>query len=221
MNATPPPDEPDLPHERQEKAPETRLPEERHFLEELRDLEGIEYEMTPDQEAFYDLYARAHLRYAHTMLGSKRAALAVVRRCYSHLALNWTNVLKEENPEAYAWKLLKQRVETHLRLTGQPSRMVQTHAVQQAVRATLEAGRRQFAVMESPLGLYTAIAGLPERQFDVIVMHYVLDFSSAKVADIMGIKPDTVRAHRRLARERIATKLGLSLNPAADEKEEE
>jgi RNA polymerase sigma-70 factor (ECF subfamily) len=36
----------------------------------------------------------------------------------------------------------------------------------------------------------------------------------------MGIKPDTVRSHRRLARERIATKLGLSPNPAADEDKE-
>ncbi|MFD6532161.1 sigma-70 family RNA polymerase sigma factor [Streptomyces sp. NPDC060184] len=221
MTGKPLSDEPDLPDEPRETPPGAGLPEERHFLEELRDLEGIEYEMTPDQEAFYDLYARAHLRYAHTMLGSKQAALAVVRRCYSHLALNWNNVLLEENPEAYAWKLLKQRVETHLRMTGRPSRAVQTAAFQQAVRATLEAGRRQFAVMESPLGLYAAIAGLPERQFDVIVMHYVLDFSSTKVADVMGIKPDTVRSHRRLARERIATKLGLALSPAADEKEEE
>ncbi|MGF1344516.1 hypothetical protein ACQSMD_31130 [Streptomyces flavovirens] len=79
--------------------------------------------MTPDQEAFHDLYARAHLRYAHTMLGDKDAAKAVVRRCCSHLALNWANVLKEESPEAYAWKLLKQRVETHLRMVGQPSQM--------------------------------------------------------------------------------------------------
>ncbi|MER5312621.1 sigma-70 family RNA polymerase sigma factor [Streptomyces sp. NPDC002773] len=222
MNGTPLPEEPDLPGEAPEAPSGTGLPEERHFLQELHDLKGIEYEMTPDQEAFYDLYGRAHLRYAHTMLGSKQAAIAVVRRCYSHLVLNWRNILKEENPPAaYAWKLLKQRVEMHLRLTGQPPQMVQTAAFQQAVRATLEVKRRQFEVMESALGLYTAIANLPERQYDVVVMHYVLGFSAAKVADIMGIKPDTVRSHRRLARERIASKLGLSLDPPADENEKE
>ncbi|MEV5864842.1 sigma-70 family RNA polymerase sigma factor [Streptomyces sp. NPDC052071] len=155
------------------------------------------------------------------MLGDKDAAKAVVRRCYSHLALNWANVLKQESPEAYAWKLLKQRVETHLRLGGQTSQMVQTAAFQQAARATLEMMRRQFAVMESALGLYTAIAGLPERQYDVIVMHYVLGYSSPKIARIMGIKPDTVRSHRRLARERIAIKLGLSPDSASDENEKE
>ncbi|MFE4594126.1 sigma-70 family RNA polymerase sigma factor [Streptomyces laurentii] len=220
MNTVPRPEEPDR---RSEDAPPAAgLRDERHFLERLHRIEGIEYKMTPDQEAFYDLYARAHLRYAHTMLGSKQAAKAVVRRCYSHLALNWLVVLKEESPEAYAWKLLKQRVETHLRMSGQPSRMVQTAAFEQAARATLEMMKRQFAVMESALGLYTAIAELPERQFDVIVMHYVLGYPSAKVASIMGIKPDTVRSHRRLARERIAIKLGLSLEPAAaDENEKE
>ncbi|MER6103763.1 sigma-70 family RNA polymerase sigma factor [Streptomyces sp. NPDC001832] len=213
MAVTPSPEEPDG------SGAQYDLPRS-SFLEEINNLTGIEYQMTPDQEAFYDLYARAHLRYAHTMLGDKDAAKAVVRRCYSHLALNWANVLKEESPEAYAWKLLKQRVETHLRLVGQTSQMVQTAAFQQAARATLEVIRRQFEVMESALGLYTAIAGLPERQFDVIVMHYVLGYPSIRIARIMGIKPDTVRSHRRLARERIAIKLGLSLESAADDENE-
>lgn len=217
----PPPNEPDGTGDPHDALSGTDLPEERRFLEELHDLEGIEYEMTPDQEAFYDLYARPHLRYAHTMLGSKTAAKAVVRRCYSHLALNWAVVLKQESPEAYAWKLLKQRVETHLRITSQPPQLVETAAFEQAARATLEVIRRQFAVMESALGLYAAIAGLPERQFDVVVMHYVLGYPSTRVATIMGLKPDTVRSHRRLARERIAIKLGLSLDPAADETEKE
>jgi RNA polymerase sigma-70 factor (ECF subfamily) len=35
----------------------------------------------------------------------------------------------------------------------------------------------------------------------------------------MGIKPDTVRGHRRSARERIASKLGLDI-PAGDEEKE-
>ncbi|MEW1699298.1 MULTISPECIES: sigma-70 family RNA polymerase sigma factor [unclassified Streptomyces] len=221
MTDIPTPEEPDGPGDTPDAPSDTGLPQERRFLEELRNLEGIEYEMTPDQEAFYDLYARAHLRYAHTMLGSKQAARAVVRRLYSHLALNWANVLKEESMEAYAWKLLKQRVETHLRLTGQPPQIVQTAAFEQAARATLEAIRKQFAVLESALGLYSAIAALPERQFDVVVMHYVLGYPSAKVATIMGIKPDTVRTHRRQARKRIATKLGLSPDAAADETEKE
>ncbi|CAL9617596.1 hypothetical protein SUDANB58_05759 (plasmid) [Streptomyces sp. enrichment culture] len=214
MSITPSPEESDGTGEAQFTLPSG-------FMNELDALCGVEYKMPTSLEGFYRLYVKAHLRYAHTMLGDKGAAKAVVRQCYSHLALNWAQVLTEESPEAYMWKLLKQRVETHLRMTdGSASRMVQTSAFQCAARATLEAMRRQFEVMESALGLYTAIAALPERQFDVIVLGYVLGYPSDRIANIMGIKPDTVRAHRRLARERIAIKLGLSPNPAADDEKE-
>lgn len=195
--------------------------------EDLNALHGIEYVMPPDLEAFIDLYSRPHLRYAHTMLGDEQAAIAVVRRCYSHLALNWAVVLKQESPEGYAWRLLKQRVELHARITGStqgrnpsarpPGR--RAAIMQRTARATLEAMRQQLKVMESPLGLYTAIAALPERQYDVIVLHYVLGYPTHQVANIMGIKPDTVRGHRRSARERIASKLGLNISAGDEEKE--
>ncbi|MFJ8470287.1 sigma factor-like helix-turn-helix DNA-binding protein [Streptomyces swartbergensis] len=53
----------------------------------------------------------------------------------------------------------------------------------------------------------------------MIVLHYVLGYSTQRVANIMGIKPDTVRGHRRSARERIASKLGLDI-PVGDEEKE-
>ncbi|MGW7081191.1 sigma-70 family RNA polymerase sigma factor [Streptomyces sp. NPDC054871] len=188
---------------------------------DLHSLTGMSYEMPPDLEACYTRNAKPQLRYAHSMLGDKDAAKTIVRRCYRYLALNWRNVQKEGSPEAYAWKLLKQRVEIHLRLAGRPARseVAQSAALQHTARATLEAARHRFTAMESALGLYTAIAGLPERQYDVIVLHYVLGYPSRRIAHIMGIKADTVRYHRRLARQRLAIKLDLSIDPAADEKE--
>ncbi|WP_260334509.1 sigma-70 family RNA polymerase sigma factor [Streptomyces beigongshangae] len=186
--------------------------------EDLNALQGIEYVMPPALEAFIDLYSRPHLRYAHTMLGDKPAAITVVRRCYSHLALNWEVVLRQESPEGYAWRLLKERVELHARITtstqghspcARPGK--RAAIMQRTARATLEAMRQQLKVIESPLGLYTAIAALPERQYDVIVLHYVLGYPTEHVAHIMGIRPDTVRGHRRSARERIASKLGPNI----------
>ncbi|MER6924497.1 sigma-70 family RNA polymerase sigma factor [Streptomyces spiralis] len=78
--------------------------------------------------------------------------------------------------------------------------------------------RAQLPALESPLGLYTAIAALPERQFDVIILQYVLGYPSKQVANIMGINAGTVRTHRRLARKRVATKLGIDLG---DDEEKE
>ncbi|MGD1221985.1 MULTISPECIES: RNA polymerase sigma factor [Streptomyces] len=196
--------------------------------EELNALNGIHFEMPASLDAFYRRYSRPQVRYASTILGSTEAAKAVVRSLYTHLALNWAAVLLQEGgPEAYAWRALKMRVETHARMTYTPtadgrsttaSTNDRTTAVHEAVRATLSAVRTQMASLDSPIGLYTAIAALPERQFDVIILQYALGYPSRHAAEIMGIHEGTVRTHRRLARQRIAAKLDIDLG---DDEEKE
>ncbi|WEO93442.1 sigma-70 family RNA polymerase sigma factor [Streptomyces sp. FXJ1.172] len=191
-------------------------------LNELDGLQGIQYEMPATLDAFYRRYARPQVEYAATVLGDKEAAKAVVRTLYTHLAQNWDAVLFQKGgPEAYAWRALKLRVETHARMAIVPttdgcstsaSANDRTTAVHDAVRATLGMMRSQLAAAESPLGLYTAIAALPIRQFDVVILHYVLGYPSSRVADIMGITAATVRTHRRSARRHIAAKLGIALD---------
>jgi RNA polymerase sigma-70 factor (ECF subfamily) len=39
--------------------------------------------------------------------------------------------------------------------------------------------REQMASIDSGLGLYEAIARLPERQFDAVLLRYVLGYDSA------------------------------------------
>ncbi|MFD6414117.1 sigma factor-like helix-turn-helix DNA-binding protein, partial [Nocardia asteroides] len=99
-----------------------------------------------------------------------------------------------------------------------PAGTARTTAIHDAVRATLEHMRTQLAAMDSPLGLYPAIATLPERQFDIIILQYVLGYPCRQAADIMGITAATARTHRRLACKRIATRLGIDLG---DDEEKE
>ncbi|WP_420823481.1 sigma factor-like helix-turn-helix DNA-binding protein [Streptomyces natalensis] len=66
--------------------------------------------------------------------------------------------------------------------------------------------------MESSVGLYPAIARLPGRQFDVMVLHYVLDCSTAKTAGIMGI---TEARCPRLPRRRPRRGRGKGIPPKA------
>ncbi|WP_435864662.1 sigma factor-like helix-turn-helix DNA-binding protein [Streptomyces phaeochromogenes] len=63
--------------------------------------------------------------------------------------------------------------------------------------------------MESSSGLYEAIAELPNRQFEVIVLRYVLGCPTAKVAWYVGIDERTVGHHLRRAKERLRLRLGL------------
>jgi RNA polymerase sigma factor (sigma-70 family) len=193
-------------------------------LEGLGSLSGIQYKMPPTLDAFYRRYARAQVRYAATILGDKDTAKTLVRHLYNHLAISWAAILTEESDVgAYAWRTLKRLVDDQERkaLAGDARSAAmaardRTAAVHEAVRATLAVMRSQMADLESPIGLFTAIAALPERQFDVIVLHYTLGYSSNQVAEIMGIHPGTVRTHRRLARERIAARLSLDLGDDED-----
>ena len=195
-------------------------------VEDLNALRGIPYEMPSALDAFYRIYAQAQVRYAATILDDKDAAKTVVRHLYRHLAMNWAAVqLEEGGAEAYAWRNLKRLVDEQARapFPGDPVAAARaardrSHAAREAAREMLRAMRSQMADLDSPVGLYAAMSNLTERQFDVIVLHYSLGYDSQQVAHIMGIYPGTVRAHRCLARERIAAELGIDLG---DDEEKE
>jgi RNA polymerase sigma-70 factor (ECF subfamily) len=69
--------------------------------------------------------------------------------------------------------------------------------------------------MEGSRGLYTAIAELPNRQFDVIVLRFILGYSAARIAWLLGLKNErTVDYHIRRAKERLSRQLGLPIDTA-------
>ncbi len=178
-------------------------------IEDLKALRGIPYEMPPALDAFYRIYAQAQVRYAATILDDKDAAKTVVRHLYRYLAMNWAVAQLEEEggAQAYAWRNLKRLVDDQARapfpedpLAAALAARNRSHAAWEAAREMLRTIRSQMADLDSPVGLYTAMGHLTERQFDVIVLHYSLGYDSQQIAHIMGIYPSTVRAHRRLAR---------------------
>ncbi|MFF3949148.1 RNA polymerase sigma factor [Streptomyces sp. NPDC001902] len=165
--------------------------------------------------AFYCLHHKAYLRYAHLQLDSRPAAEQVVEDVFVQLATMWPHVLKQPNVDSYAWAALKEEVARRLEIQGRAPALVETAAFEQIRRRS----RRTFAVLESSLGLYTAIARLPERQYDVIVLRFVLGYPMRQVAELMGITYGTVRSHVRGARRRLARDLGIDW--AAEEMNEE
>ncbi|GAB2609750.1 SigE family RNA polymerase sigma factor [Streptomyces capparidis] len=161
-------------------------------------------------EAFHDAHHRAWLRFAHLQVGDRSAAEHVVEAAAARLAENWTHVLGQEAMQAYAWGVLKEHVAEWLQARGRPSAMVETAAFAAAVSRMLDVSRERFAVLESRIGLYSAISRLPERQYDVIVLRYVLGYSDPKVAWFLGIQENTVRSHARWAKRRLSKELGVA-----------
>ena len=166
-------------------------------------------------DALYERYHRAWLSYAHTQCGSREAAEQVADDVTAQLAETWGHALKQPSVERYAWALLKAAVAGWLAEHDGPA-FVETGAFHRVALAR-HLSKQQFELMEEALGLYSAISELPERQYDVIVLRYVLGYPDSRVAFLLGIDQNTVRSHVRHAKERLAKRLGIGLRSETGE----
>ncbi|MEU2434514.1 sigma-70 family RNA polymerase sigma factor [Streptomyces sp. NPDC007861] len=190
--------------------------------------------MPPAFWAFHALYHRPYLEYAHVQLGNEDAAHDLVDETFVCLAVIWATVTEKDNVGAYAWALLKERVSAELVLQGREPAAAETLAFERAVcaatnpildtfraqfREEYTCDEEQFRELEDGLRMYAAMARLPERQFDVMVLRHALAFDTKTTALVMGIKEATVRSTHRTAKRRLAEELGLDLEDDADNEE--
>lgn len=177
--------------------------------------------------AFHELYHPAYFEYAYVQLGEHSLADRLVDQTFVFLAVIWQQVTERESPEAFAWRLLKERVAVALADQGREPAALETLAFERATRAVCapifhgfrSAFRAQVNELEEGLGLYAAIARLPERQFDVMVLQYALGFTTKRTALVMGVCEATVRSTRRAAKRHLAVALGLQLGEDPDDEE--
>lgn len=161
-------------------------------------------------DAFHDHHRQLWMRYAHAQVGGRPAAETVVDTACARLKSDWKHVLAQESVPQYAWSLLKEEVHHWLDERGLQPLLVGTAAFHAAIgKLLLHEARDEFTVLEGELGLYGAIAGLPERQYDVIVLRFVLGMDDALVAEYLGIELATVRSQVRHARRRLARVLDM------------
>ncbi|MFD5422210.1 sigma-70 family RNA polymerase sigma factor [Streptomyces sp. NPDC127069] len=167
--------------------------------------------MPVDYVAFHSQNHRAYLEYAHLELGPE-AAPSVVEDVFTFLLEVWPDALREANLQAFAWAQLREHVERYRARQVLPVALVDT-----VKYAALRRGsRRQLELIESRSGVYEAIAELPDRHYDVVVLTFFLGLETAQVAQRMGISPGTVRSHLHTARRMLAKKIGINLTPGEE-----
>ncbi|MET9949454.1 sigma-70 family RNA polymerase sigma factor [Streptomyces sp. NPDC006341] len=64
--------------------------------------------------------------------------------------------------------------------------------------------------------MYEAIAELPDRHCDVVLLTFLMGLETAEVAHRMGIAVGTVRSHLHTARRMLAKKIGIDLTPGEE-----
>ncbi|PKV83674.1 sigma-70 family RNA polymerase sigma factor [Streptomyces sp. TLI_146] len=154
--------------------------------------------LPPAFEAFFAMNVSRYAAYARLHLRKDMVDTAVLAT-FNAILHDWLLFLQQPQPAAWAWQILRRSV------AEQARRVSPRQVLSQAMRDA----RASLGGMPSELGLYDAIAELPERQFDVIVLRFVLGYPTDRIAHLMGLGPATVRSHQRAARRTLAARLGV------------
>lgn len=172
------------------------------------------HQLPLDFEAFYVVNVAAFHDYAEVSLGNRAEAEELVHRAFLEILGNWQSLLADGNLEQRAWAIVRRAVSRRLEGDDRPPALAINGPILRALRAGLmSSARQQMSLMESSRGLYAAIAALPNRQFDVMVLKYILGYGSPRIAWLLGLKNErTVDYHLRRAKERLSRDLGLEPN---------
>lgn len=171
----------------------------------------------------FDAFDAAHhdlwLRYARTQVGSDDAAKEVVENACRHLLEHWAHALRQESLSGYAWTALKEQIERWLTAHGRRPQLAAATALTTEARAALLAELDdEPAFLETQLALDAALARLPERQYDAVVLRYTLGCPEKNIAEYLGLEAATVRSHLRYAKLRLTRELHAQPAPGGEER---
>ena len=136
------------------------------------------YEFTT---AYSDLRTAAY-RAAYRLLGDRAAAEDVSAEALTRAYVRWDSVAGHALP----WVI---RVASNLALD------LGRRRAREAVRRQPIDAAAQGTHMEARLDLQQAIASLPRRQREVVVLRFLGDLSEQATADALGIDAGTVKSH--------------------------
>ena len=145
-------------------------------------------------DAFASLFSAAY-RVAYRLLGDREDAADVAQEALARASLRWSKV-SADGRDATPWVV---RVAANLALDRWRRRKV-------AARHAIPDLGGSPGSMPERVDLHRALAGLPRRQRQVVVLRYVADLPETDVAAALGCSVGTVKTHasRGLAALRVA-----------------
>jgi RNA polymerase sigma-70 factor (sigma-E family) len=166
--------------------------------------------MDPKGNDFAEFYASSRddcLRTVVAITGNREAAEDFVAEAFARAWASWRTVGRHPAPRAWV-------VRTALNLRTSYWRRHRREVLREpnndALRSTAETAGRPGGDEVDP-EIIAALAGLPERQRQVIVLRVFLDLDTAGTAAVLGIAPGTVTAHLTRAMSALRTQTFTSL----------
>jgi RNA polymerase sigma-70 factor, ECF subfamily len=162
--------------------------------------------VTHDEAAFRHLYAEAFptvYRVAYRFSGRREPAEDATQEAFARAFERWGRLSGE--PWVVGWI-----VTTTLNVVRRSAR--------RTAEEFLDWGEDPSSAedVDSVVDLWRAIRELPRRQAEAIVLHYIVDLPVAQVADVMGCREGTAKAHLDRGRHRLARLLEPSEAPGKE-----
>lgn len=161
------------------------------------------------QEPFEDVFRRVlprALRVARRILGNDPRAEDAAAEALARAHASWKKV--GSKPYCEAW-ILRVTANIAVDISRRERRMLPVGLGHESVPDGAEA---EDAL--SHVDLAAALAALPKRQREVIVLQYLEGLSEAEIAATLGVSPGTIKKNGFRARETLRRRLGADLDRA-------
>jgi RNA polymerase sigma-70 factor, ECF subfamily len=152
-----------------------------------------------DIDAFERLYRAEHARLvkvAFAFLRDREAAMDAVQEAFLRVYRHWGDDRVLDRPEAWVRRVL---VNECIDRTRRSRREAQINSRVEAMPRSESAPQ----IVDTTAQVFQAAAALPSLQLACVVLHYVDQQSIDEVAEVLGVRPGTVKSSLFRARRRI------------------
>jgi RNA polymerase sigma factor (sigma-70 family) len=148
-------------------------------------------------EEFFDEHCSHLLRALFLVTGNTQEAEELMQDTFIAVWERWDRVGAMDNPSGYLYRTAINRHRSAGRRVARAARRI----------VGLDGGADHFAASYERDALARAMAQLPPRQRETIVLAELLGYSAEEAGPILGIAPATVRVHTSKARSAIRSLL--------------
>ncbi len=137
----------------------------------------------------------------YALTGQRWAAEELAQEAFIRAYRSWETVSGYDKPGAWLRRVTINLARSHLR-----------RRVAEAKAMTLVALRQRTPLETHPENaeaLWTEVRGLPRRQRESFVLHYVDGLSIAEIAEVLEVAETTVKTHLQRGREAVLRGLGV------------
>jgi RNA polymerase sigma-70 factor (ECF subfamily) len=150
-------------------------------------------------DSFYQREFRVVVALAFVLSGSRSAAEELAQDAFLAALRRWDRISQYEDPAAWVKRVVSNRSVSRFRRLGAEA------------RARVRMGRVDYTIPEGDVDaedLWRHVRSLPNRQAQVIALHYLDDRSVAEIASILGISEPTAKTHLQRGRQSLAEAFG-------------